>query len=180
MTYLRKMLGTTRAGGLPRVSDREVFWSWCGAFFGIAAVGLLHQRFFDGTAQVLMVSSFGASAVLLFGAPRSPLAQPRNLIGGHILSALIGVAAFKLLGGQIWIAEAGAVATAVALMHLTRTLHPPGGATALLPVIGGDQIQNLGFLFALVPVALGALILLTVAVVFNNLPSSRRYPEAWL
>jgi CBS-domain-containing membrane protein len=179
VSYLRKMVGTTR-GALPRVSDREVFWSWCGVFIAIAAMGLLHQHFFDGTAHVLMVSSFGASAVLLFGAPRSPLAQPRNLIGGHVLSAIIGVAAFKLLGGQIWLAEAGAVATAVALMHLTRTLHPPGGATALLPMIGGDQIQNLGFLFALVPVAFGTLILLIVALLFNNLPRTRRYPEVWL
>jgi CBS-domain-containing membrane protein len=179
LSYLRKMLGTTR-GRLPRVSDREVFWSWCGAFVAIAAIGLVHQHFFDGTPHILMVSSFGASAVLLFGAPRSPLAQPRNLIGGHVLSALIGVAAFKLLGGQIWLAEAGAVATAVALMHLTRTLHPPGGATALLAVIGGEQIQNLGFLFALVPVAFGAFILLIVALLFNNLPRTRRYPEAWL
>jgi CBS-domain-containing membrane protein len=179
MRYARKMLGTTR-GQLPRVSDSEVWWSWCGAFIGIAVVGLLHQQFFDGTAHVLMISSFGASAVLLFGAPRSPLAQPRNLVGGHLLSALIGVAVFKLLGGQVWLAEAGAVATAIALMHLTRTLHPPGGATALLPVIGGEQIQDLGFLFALVPVTMGALILLTVAVLFNNLPRTRRYPEVWL
>ncbi|AHE98241.1 HPP family protein [Thioalkalivibrio paradoxus] len=179
MNYWRKMLGTTR-GSLPRVSNAEVFWSWCGAFIGIAAVGLVHQQFFDGTAYLLMISSFGASAVLLFGAPRSPLAQPRNLVGGHLLSALIGVAAFKLLGGQIWLAEAGAVATAIAAMHLTRTLHPPGGATALLAVMGGEQVHSLGFLFVLLPVAAGALILLAVAVLFNNLPKTRRYPEVWL
>ncbi|AGA33422.1 Membrane protein, HPP family [Thioalkalivibrio nitratireducens DSM 14787] len=179
MNYLRKMLGTTR-GNLPRVSNTEVFWSWCGAFIGIAVVGLLHQQFFEGTAYLLLISSFGASAVLLFGAPRSPLAQPRNLVGGHLLSALIGVAAFKLLGGQIWLAEAGAVATAIAAMHLTRTLHPPGGATALLAVMGGEQVHSLGFLFVLLPVAAGALILLAVAVLFNNLPKTRRYPEVWL
>ena len=103
----------------------------------------------------------------------------RNLLGGHLLAAVVGVVAFKFLGGQVWLAEAGAVATAIALMHLTRTLHPPGGATALLPVIGGEQIQHLGFLFVLVPVALGVLILLVAAVVFNNIPRTRRYPEAW-
>jgi len=85
-----------------------------------------------------------------------------------------------LLGGQVWLAEAGAVATAVALMHLTRTLHPPGGATALLPVIGGEQVQDLGFLFVLVPVGLGVLVLLAAAVLFNNIPRTRRYPEVWL
>lgn len=179
MNYLRKMRGTTR-GNLPRVSNSEVFWSWCGAFLAIAGVGLIHEQFFHGTAFLLMVSSFGASAVLLFGAPRSPLAQPRNLVGGHLLAAVVGVAAFKFLGGQVWLAEAGAVATAIALMHLTRTLHPPGGATALLPVIGGEQIQDLGFLFVLVPVGLGVLLLLTVAVLFNNIPRTRRYPEVWL
>jgi CBS-domain-containing membrane protein len=178
MNYLRKMRGTTR-GGLPRVSNSEVFWSWCGGFFGIASVGWIHEHFFHGTAAVLMISSFGASAVLLFGAPRSPLAQPRNLLGGHLLAALVGVVAFQWLGDQMWLAAAGAVATAIALMHITRTLHPPGGATALLPVIGGDQIQSLGFWFALVPVGLGALLLLTIALVFNNLPQARRYPEAW-
>ena len=179
MNYLQKMRGSTR-GSLPRVSNSEVFWSWCGAFLAIAGVGLMHEQFFQGTALLLMISSFGASAVLLFGAPRSPLAQPRNLVGGHLLAAIVGVAAFKLLGGQVWLAEAGAVATAVALMHLTRTLHPPGGATALLPVIGGEQVQDLGFLFVLVPVGLGVLVLLAAAVLFNNIPRTRRYPEVWL
>lgn len=179
MNYLRKMRWTTR-GNLPRVSNSEVFWSCCGAFLAIAGVGLIHEQFFEGTALLLMISSFGASAVLLFGAPRSPLAQPRNLVGGHLLAAVVGVVAFKLLGDQVWLVEAGAVAAAIALMHLSRTLHPPGGATALLPVIGGDQIQDLGFLFVVVPVGLGVMVLLLAAVLFNNIPRTRRYPEVWL
>lgn len=178
MNYLRKMRGTTR-GGPPRVSNSEIVWSWFGAFLGIGTVGLIHEYFFQGTVFLLMISSFGASAVLVFGAPRSPLAQPRNLVGGHLLAAVVGVIAFKLLGGQMWLAEAAAVATAIALMHLTRTLHPPGGATALMPVIGGEQIHHLGFLFVLVPVGLGVLVLLTAAVLVNNIPRTRRYPEAW-
>jgi CBS-domain-containing membrane protein len=178
VSYLRKMRGTTR-GSLPRVSNSEVVWSWCGAFLGIGTVGLIHDQFFQGTALLLMISAFGSSAVLLFGAPRSPLAQPRNLVGGHLVAAMVGVAAFKLLGGQIWLAEAAGVATAIALMHLTRTLHPPAGATALLPMLGGEQVQGLGFLFVLVPVSLGTLILLAVAIAFNNIPRTRRYPETW-
>jgi len=78
-----------------------------------------------------------------------------------------------------WLAAALAVATAIALMHLTRTLHPPGGATALIAVIGSAEIHKLGFLYVLIPVGAGALILLAVAVLVNNIPKSRRYPEIW-
>ena len=177
--YFRKMRGTTR-GSPPRVSTSEVVWSWIGAFLGIGAVAWLNYQFFEGTSLVMMIGSFGASAVLVYGAVRSPLAQPRNLVGGHVISALIGVAAFKLLQGQPWLAEAVAVATAIAAMHLTRTLHPPGGATALIAVIGGDRIHALGFYYAVIPVGLGAVVLLVVALLVNNVPATRRYPEIWL
>ncbi len=100
-------------------------------------------------------------------------------MGGHVFSAVIGVAAFQVFGGQLWLAAALAVATAIAVMHLTRTLHPPGGATALIAVIGSEKIHALGFLYVLVPVGLGALIMLVVALLFNNVPKSRRYPEFW-
>ncbi len=178
MNYFRKWLGNTR-GSPPRVSNVEVFWSWLGAFLGIAAVALVNRIFFEGTDYVMMIGSFGASAVLAYGAVRSPLAQPRNLVGGHVISALIGVAAFKLLHGHLWLAEASAVATAIAFMHLTKTLHPPGGATALIAVIGSDKVHELGFLFAIIPAGLGALILLLIALLVNNIPRTRRYPEVW-
>ena len=176
--YLRKMGGTTR-GGPPRVGREEILWSWLGAFIGIGAVGWLDQRFLTGTDLTLAIGSLGASAVLLFGTPRSPLAQPRNLIGGHALSALVGVASWQFLQADPWLAQAVAVATAIALMHLTRTLHPPGGATALIAVIGSAQIHALGFLYVLIPATLGPLILLVVALVVNNIPRTRRYPEFW-
>ena len=148
MKYLRKMRGSTR-GSPPRVSNSEVMWSWVGGFLGIAAFAFVNELLFAGTDLLMMIGSFGASAVLVYGAPRSPLAQPRNLVGGHVISALIGVAAFKLLHGHMWLAEAMAVATAIAVMHLTKTLHPPGGATALIAVIGSNRVHELGFLFAL-------------------------------
>ena len=159
--------------------QHEILWSWFGAFLGIAAVAWGNQLFFAGLDLSLMIGSFGASAVLLFGAVRSPLAQPRNLVGGHLLSALVGVICWKLLHQHLWLAEAMAVATSVAVMHATRTLHPPGGATALIAVIGSSEIHKLGFIFALVPVTLGSLILLAVALLVNNLSKSRRYPEIW-
>ena len=128
----------------------------------------------------MIIGSFGASAVLIYGAVRSPLAQPRNLIGGHVFSAIVGVASFQLLGSHPWLAAASAVSTAIALMHLTKTLHPPGGATALIAVIGGDAVHELGFLYALIPAALGAGVMLIVALIVNNIPKNRRYPEFWL
>ena len=177
-SYLKKMKGTTR-GGPPRVSNTEILWSWIGAFLGIGGVALVGQLFFAEHDLSLMIGSFGASAVLVYGAVRSPLAQPRNLVGGHILSAIIGVACWKLLNQHLELAEAFAVATAIAVMHATRTLHPPGGATALIAVIGSNKIHALGFLYVLVPATIGPLILLVVALVVNNIPESRRYPEIW-
>jgi len=177
--YLRKMRGSTK-GSPPRVSRDEILWSWIGGFAGIAAVAWVYQLFFVGTDLTLMIGSFGASAVLAYGAVRSPLAQPRNLIGGHIVSAIVGVACYKLLHGLPWLAEATSVATAIAMMHATRTLHPPGGATALIAVIGSQRIHQIGWLYVLIPATLGPLILLAVALLVNNIPASRRYPEVWL
>ena len=176
--YLRKMRGTTH-GSPPRVNNKEIIWSWIGAFLGIAAVAWVGRLFLEGTDLSLMIGSFGATAVLLYGAVRSPLAQPRNLMGGHILSAIVGVTCWKLFHQFPWFAEAMAVATAIALMHLTRTLHPPGGATALIAVIGSPAIHKLGFMYVLMPATLGPLILLAVALLVNNIPQSRRYPEIW-
>jgi len=177
MNYLQKMKGSGQSP--PKVSLVEVLWSWVGSFLGIAAVSLIHYNILDRSGLVMIIGSFGASAVLIYGAIRSPLAQPRNLIGGHVLSAIIGVTAFKLLGQQPWLAASIAVSTSIALMHLTKTLHPPGGATALIAVIGSDSIHNLGYLYVLMPAALGAMVMLLIALVVNNIPKNRRYPEFW-
>jgi len=177
MNYFHKMKGTTKSP--PPVDFSEMVWSWIGAFLGIAAVGFVHFRMLRDTDLVMIIGSFGASAVLVYGAIKSPLAQPRNLLGGHILSALIGVLSFNIFHNDIWVAGAFAVATALVVMHATRTLHPPGGATALIAVIGSEDIHNLGYLYAIVPAGVGALIMLLVALVVNNIPRKRRYPEFW-
>jgi CBS-domain-containing membrane protein len=178
MNYLQKMSGGGQSP--PKVGPAEVLWSWIGSFLGLAAVAFIHFRMLDETGLTMIIGSFGASAVLIYGAIRSPLAQPRNLLGGHILSAIIGVSAFQLLGDQPWLAAAMAVSTSIALMHLTKTLHPPGGATALIAVIGGESVHNLGYLYVVIPTALGAGVMLIVALIVNNIPKSRRYPEFWL
>lgn len=176
--YFRKMRGTTM-GSPPRVSNREILWSWLGAFLGIAAIAWMGRLLFEPHDLILVIAPFGASAVLVYGAPRSPLAQPRNLIGGNIVSALVGVACWQLLHDFPWLAAALAVSTAIALMHATKTLHPPGGATALFAVIGPAKVHEAGFMYVLAPATAGPLILLLVALLVNNLTSTRRYPEIW-
>ena len=180
--YFSKWRGTTR-GSPPRVSNAEVLYSWVGAFLGISLVTWVNATWLSHADAVLMIGSLGASAVLVYGAVRSPLAQPRNLVGGHVLSALVGVGCWQLFAPSPELAELVApglaVATAIALMHLTRTLHPPGGATALIAVIGSDNIHAAGFWYVLIPAGVGPLLLLAVALVVNNLPATRRYPEAW-
>ena len=177
MNYFEKMRGSGPSP--PGVGAGEVFWSWLGSFLGVAVVALLHAGLFEPLDLSLLIGSFGASAVLLYGAVRSPLAQPRNLIGGHVLSAIVGVSAQLWLGGTPWLAAAVAVSVAIAVMHLTRTLHPPGGATALIAVIGGDSVHQLGYLYVLVPAALGASVMLVIALLVNNIPKTRKYPEFW-
>ncbi len=176
-SYFQKMSGSTQSP--PQVSPVEIFWSWLGSFLGIAAVAYVNYGFLEGTDLLMIIGSFGASAVLIYGAIKSPLAQPRNLLGGHVISALVGVTAFKLLTPHLWLAAALAVSLSIAVMHATKTLHPPGGATALIAVISGAKVHNLGYLYALVPVAGGAIIMLAVALLINNLAPRRRYPEFW-
>ncbi len=178
MEFFSKMNGTTKSP--PGVSLFEIGWSWLGAFLGIAAVAYINYNKLEQSDLVMIIGSFGASAVLIYGAIKSPLAQPRNLVGGHVFSAIIGVACFQIFSPQLWLASAVAVATAIACMHATKTLHPPGGATALIAVIGSEKIHDLGYLYAVVPVGAGALIMLIVALLVNNIPKSRRYPEFWL
>lgn len=171
------MTGATKSP--PMVSLSEIIWSWIGGFIGIGIVAYINYNLLSGKDLLMIVGSFGASAVLIYGAIKSPLAQPRNFVGGHIVSALTGVTSYQLFGSEMWLASAVAVATAIALMHLTKTLHPPGGATALIAVIGDKRIHDLGYLYALTPVGAGALILLTAALLVNNIPKNRKYPEYW-
>ena len=177
MLFFSKMKGGGQSP--PSVAFSEIAWSWVGAFLGITPVAFLHYNLFSGDDLVYIIGSFGASAVLIYGAVRSPLAQPRTLVGGHVISGLIGVIAYKLFYPFPWFASSVAVATSIAVMHATKTLHPPGGATALIAVIGSDKIHDLGFFYVFIPVGVGVLIMLAVALIVNNLAKSRKYPEFW-
>ena len=178
LKYLRKMSGGSRSPA--RVGVAEIAWSWIGSFVGIAAVALINYRMLKDSDLVMIIGSFGASAVLIYGAVASPLAQPRNFVGGHVISALIGVLAYQLLKDHLWLASAVSVSAAIAAMHVTKTLHPPGGATALIAVIGSNKIHALGYIYVIMPVLAGAIIMLVVALLVNNMARNRRYPTFWL
>jgi CBS-domain-containing membrane protein len=175
--YMTKMKGGAKRP--PPSSLQELGWSWIGAVIGIGLCAYLSSRYFEPRDLSLLIGSFGASAVLVYAAIKSPLAQPRNLVGGHVLSGIAGVACYQMLGDTVWLAAAMAVSLAIVVMMATGTLHPPGGATALIAVIGGTKVHSLGFLYAFVPAGAGALILLAVALLVNNVSKTRRYPEYW-
>jgi CBS-domain-containing membrane protein len=175
--FLKMKGGATSPPGGPA---RDFIWSWAGSLIGIGLCSYLSARYLEPRDLSLIIGSFGASAVLVYSAIKSPLAQPRNLVGGHVLSGLVGVASYQFFGSTIWLAAAMAVSIAIVFMLITKTLHPPGGATALIAVIGGPKIHSLGYLYAFLPAGVGAVILLVVALLVNNLAVNRKYPEYWL
>lgn len=157
------------------VDYHEHLWTFIGSFIGIGLIGFLNQQLLSVSDNLFLVGSFGASSVLIYGVINSPLAQPRNLIGGHVFSAIIGVTV-SLLVKEIWLAAAIAVSLAIVVMQITKTLHPPGGATALIAIIGSEKIKSLGYLYVISPVLSGVFILLVIALIFNNVTPNRTYP----
>jgi CBS domain-containing membrane protein len=155
-----------------RVDARERWRSVAGAGLGILVTALV-SRWWAGAGALgpWLVAPLGASAVLVFALPSSPMAQPWSVVGGNTLSALVGAACALLVPDPAW-AAALAVAAAIALMFALRCLHPPGGATALLTSLGAA-----GFHFALFPMLVNSLLLVVAGVVYNSL-SGRRYPHA--
>ncbi|MBN8669555.1 MAG: HPP family protein [Chitinophagales bacterium] len=158
------------------IEPQDHVWTFIGAFIAIALIGGIQTAGLTYMDNVFLIGSFGASAVLIFGATNSPLAQPRNLIGGHLISAIIGVTVHKLLPDQLWLASGLAVATSIVAMQMTKTLHPPGGATALIANIGSEKIKALGWMYILSPVMTGVLIMFAIAMIVNNIPRNRHYP----
>lgn len=148
-----------------------------GGAVGIVLVLAVTEALAGPTAALVIVPSMGASAVLIFAAPHSPFAQPWAVLAGHVLSALVGVACWRLIPNPT-LAAGVAVGLAIGAMHVARCLHPPGGATALAAVIGGVTVHDLGYRFALSPITVNALIILAVGVAFNYAFPWRRYPAS--
>jgi len=157
------------------LSTGEKLRSAVGAFAAILLVGLVSSRFVSGVGLPLLVASMGASAVLLFAVSHGPLSQPWPLIGGNLLPALIGVVFVKLVP-DLLLAASLALGVSIFVMLVLHCLHPPGGAVALMPALGGASVHSLGYQFVIAPVGLNVLLLLVFALLFNNLLPGRRYP----
>lgn len=165
--------------GIPTTAPhRSEQWAAAiGALIGISTVVAVTHALLGRDAAVFLVPSLGATAVLVFAAPHSLFAQPWSIIGGNVLSGLVGVACGQWLPDPT-LAAAAAVGLAIVVMHATRCIHPPGGATALAAVIGGPEIHQLGFAYALVPVGLNCLLLVAVGIAYNYPFAWRRYPAS--
>lgn len=153
----------------------EKIVSGVGGFTGIFLILIITRYFVEDNAAALVVASMGASAVLLFAVPHGPLSQPWALIGGHLISAFIGVSCYFLIP-DLYIAAALAVGLAITAMYYLRCIHPPGGATALTAVVAGSSVHELGYMYILTPVLLNVIVIFTVAVAFNFFFKWRRYP----
>ncbi|WP_197039102.1 HPP family protein [Guyparkeria halophila] len=161
--------------GTTRVGWREMTIGGLAALVGIWAVYALTSWVAGTWAAILMVGSMGAAAVLLFAVPHGALSQPWPVFGGQVVSAAIGVSAALWMPDPA-LAAGVAVGGAIAAMQLLRCIHPPGGATALIAVIGGPEVLELGYLYLLVPVLANTAILFVVAVIANYPFPWRRYP----
>ncbi|MGK2740248.1 HPP family protein [Tepidicaulis sp. LMO-SS28] len=162
----------------PQLPGIERWRAFAGAFTGIFVTGLLSQFWLGVSSEgaAFLIAPMGASAVLLFAVPASPLAQPWSIMGGNILSALVGITAVKLIGHPV-LASAVAVAAAIAAMSALRCLHPPGGAVALTAAMGGPDVFGAGYMFAVYPVAANSALLLLAALAFNNM-TRHSYPHS--
>jgi len=161
-----------------RVGHAEKLISGLGAFISIFIILYISNYFLPDTSAYLAVASMGASAVLLFAVPHGTLSQPWSLIGGHLISAIVGVSCAKFIP-DIFLAASVAVGLAVTVMYYCKCIHPPGGATALTAVIGSNTIHELGYQFVLTPVLINVMVILTVAITFNALFKWRRYPSSF-
>jgi len=156
------------------LSLKGKFLSVIASFSAILIVALVTQQLSIGTAYPILVASMGASAVILFIIPHSPLAQPWPFVGGQLVSAIIGVACTQFTDTAI--ASACAVGGSILAMLLLRCLHPPGAATAMAPILAGHPISSLGYGFVLMPVGLNVIIMLVMAIAINRWLLRHEYP----
>ncbi len=154
----------------------EYLVSCFGAFISLMIVTLTSEFVLGQQSALVLSASMGASAVLLYAAPHSPMSQPWPLVGGHIVSALIGVTCAMHIE-TLAISAPLAAALSILLMAMLRCVHPPGGAAALIAVVGGKDIHALGYQFVFSPILVNVLIMLAITYVVNNLVLRRTYPK---
>lgn len=156
------------------VAKKQIIMASLGAGLGLTITSLI-SHWLLGAVNLWFVAPMGASAVLLFGLPNSPLAQPWSIIGGNLVAATIGVTAAMTIP-YAPLACGVAASLAIAVMFQLRCLHPPSGAVALTAILGGGNVHQLGYHYILTPVLLNSLCLALLAILFNNL-AGRRYPH---
>jgi CBS domain-containing membrane protein len=180
--FLRKARGVSsavRPG--PRKLNEAVFDALFAAV-GIGALAALNKASLRHRDLVQLVASFAATAVLVYAAPLSPLAQPRNVVGGNMVSSICGVAMSKAFHSRpdlTWLAAGLSVGLAVFFMGLFGVTHPPAGATALIAVIGDEAVKHAGWLYIIQPVLTASLFMVITAMLFNNALHKRSYPQYW-
>ena len=167
MELLLKMFMTPTVIHLPHPGHREKWISGLGGLVGIALTVLVSRLALGDHIAVLVVASMGASAVLLYAVPHSAFSSPWAVLGGHGVSALVGVVCAMVIPDPV-IATSVAAGLAITAMYYLSCIHPPGGATAFFAVMGGPAVHALGFGYVLFPVLVNAAILIAVAVVFNK------------
>jgi len=157
-------------------------WSFISCFIGLTVVGLLHVYVWAPRGRVGTVSSFGATAVLVYGAFTSPLTQPRNILLGNLIGAVFGISYWQLFHNTtvLYIGGALAVATSIVVMHVTKSIHPPAGATAFVAVMDPTIADTQGYFYILLPILFGETILLVVAILVDNMSKLQRFPEWWI
>lgn len=167
-SYFFKMRGGELSP--PRPTSWHIIWSFMGGFVTIAVLAHMSLRM----EYSLMMASFGATACLLFAFPDSPFSQPRNVVGGHFFSTLSGLV-YMAFFGVTWWSMALALATAIVLMQITKTTHPPASSDALIVMLAGVPWS-----FLIMPSLIGSVILVSIALIFNNVIRDRRYPRYWM
>ncbi|WP_425413924.1 HPP family protein [Paenibacillus terrigena] len=153
-----------------KISSKTALIGFMGGFMAIGMLAFLTNQ----TSATWLMAPFGASCVLAFGVWDAPLSQPRNIIGGHMVSTAVGLLLFHLFGNAFWVIALG-VGLAIALMHFTRTTHPPAGANPIVVIMAGNP-----WTFLINPVLIGSVVIVLIALVVNNLDDQRRYPKFWV
>jgi len=183
-TWLERMQAASTsaadANSPPRMAAADIATSGAVSFAGMSLLSLVHFGLSAGSDFTMILGSMGASAVLVYAAPNLPLAQPRNVVGGHLVSTFVGVTTYSLLGSHMWLAVPVATSGAIMGMLATKTVHPPAGGTVLIALMGSAKIQALGYAL-LFPVGLTSGLIALSGVALNNILKStaRRYPTFW-
>ena len=172
LSYWQKFKGSQVMSGIPYPKWREPLIIGLG---GAITIAVLYAFSVDLKIVTCFLAPLGASCGLVMGVPTAPVAQPRNVILGNILAGLVGLIVFRIFGQTVWWTLALAIGTAMALMSATKTYHPPAAVTVLLPLL--TKISD--FTWIVMPVGLGAVIVVVIGMLYNNLYTERRYPVSW-